>query len=491
MKRTLRLLFPLGAYLLSACVSSPFGSEPKAKEKPTPAQGLPQEQQQSLLLEDIPHVLQQPDFCGEACVEMVARSAGQSIDQGQVFALTGLDPAKGRGAYAPELALALDALGFERGEGWFEVPANDLDAIAAEWAVLYERLERGIPSIVCTHFDKSVYTTEHFRLVLGYDAEEDEVIFHDPALEDGAFVHLSRQDFFELWPLKYQEDSWTLIHFALPTPATWPQLEPEQGFSRAEVAQHVMRLREDLGEEFTVVWEPPFIVIGDESPKAVRKRAEKTVRWAVEHLQASYFELPPDDLLEIWLFRDDKSYYSNNFKRFGERDPGTPYGYYSSTYKALVMNIATGSGTLVHEIVHPFMAANFEACPSWFNEGLASLYEQCGEHNGEIWGFTNWRLAGLQEAIEEGYLQPLDAMMSTTEAAFYEDVDGTNYAHARYLMYYLQEEGLLREYYREFKANAASDPTGIESLKKVLGREDLEVFHKEWQDWVLTLRYPN
>ena len=46
------------------------------------------------------------------------------------------------------------------------------------------------------------------------------------------------------------------------------------------------------------------------------------------------------------------------------------------------MNIDTGGGTLVHEIVHPFIAANFPECPAWFNEGLASLYEQCGDHRG-------------------------------------------------------------------------------------------------------------
>ena len=34
------------------------------------------------------------------------------------------------------------------------------------------------------------------------------------------------------------------------------------------------------------------------------------------------------------------------------------------------MNISTGGGTLVHEIVHPFIEANFPACPPWLNEGL-------------------------------------------------------------------------------------------------------------------------
>lgn len=58
-------------------------------------------------------------------------------------------------------------------------------------------------------------------------------------------------------------------------------------------------------------------------------------------------------------------------------------------------------GTLVHEIVHPFIEANFPDCPSWFNEGLASMYEQCRDNSGHIWGSTNWRLNGLKEAIAE------------------------------------------------------------------------------------------
>ena len=54
------------------------------------------------------------------------------------------------------------------------------------------------------------------------------------------------------------------------------------------------------------------------------------------------------------------------------------------------MNIATGGGTLVHEIVHPFMAANFEQCPSWFNEGLGSLYEQSAA--GADWVYQVWEV---------------------------------------------------------------------------------------------------
>jgi len=154
------------------------------------------------------------------------------------------------------------------------------------------------------------------------------------------------------------------------------------------------------------------------------------------------------------------------------------------------MNIATGGGTLVHEIVHPFMAANFPACPAWFNEGLGSLYEQCGERDGRIRGRTNWRLAGLQKAIRKKQVPPFKTLCSTTDGQFYSQDKGTNYAQARYLCYYLQEHGLLRKFYHCFRADSEKDPTGYNTLKRVLGREDMGAFKKEWEAYVLKLRFP-
>ncbi len=122
------------------------------------------------------------------------------------------------------------------------------------------------------------------------------------------------------------------------------------------------------------------------------------------------------------------------------------------------MNISTGGGTLVHEIVHPFMSANFPECPSWFNEGLASLYEQSSERDGRIIGLTNWRLAGLQEAIREGTVPPFKTLCGTTTRQFYDQDKGTNYSQARYLCYHLQERGLLKLYYQTFRKNCETDP---------------------------------
>jgi hypothetical protein len=255
--------------------------------------------------------------------------------------------------------------------------------------------------------------------------------------------------------------------------------------------RHIRELKKKLpSDDFTVVAAPPFVVIGDDEPAEVRRRARDTVGWAVEKLKAAYFEKDPPEILDIWIFKDKESYEKHCEELFHTK-PDTPYGYYSSADKALIMNIATGGGTLVHEIVHPFVAANFPRCPAWFNEGLGSLYEQSGEVDGQIVGRTNWRLPGLQKAIRKHQVPSFKTLCSTTTDEFYEKDRGTNYAQARYLCYYLQQQGLLQKYYRRFYANRKSDPTGYQTLKEVLGREDEDMpdFQREWEAYVLKLRF--
>ena len=232
----------------------------------------------------------------------------------------------------------------------------------------------------------------------------------------------------------------------------------------------------------------PFVVLGDESPQMVRAHAINTVKWAVDKLKQDYFQRDPTEIIDIWLFQDATSYNRNARLLFNDT-PTTPFGYYSAQHHALVMNIATGGGTLVHEIVHPFVAANFPDCPAWFNEGLGSLYEQSGEEDGRIVGYTNWRLPGLQEAIRKKRVPSFKTLCSTSTDEFYEKDRGTNYAQARYLLYYLQRQGLLRKFYHRFYANRKKDPTGYATLQEILGRKDMAAFQRDWEAYVLKLRF--
>ena len=256
---------------------------------------------------------------------------------------------------------------------------------------------------------------------------------------------------------------------------------------------HVAELKKKLpNAEFNIVIQKPFVVVGDVSLDHLKNRwANKTIKWAVEKLKESYFQKDPTEILDIWLFKDKESYIKHN-KILWDNEPTTPYGYYSAQNKVLVMNISTGGGTLVHEIVHPYMHANFPDCPAWFNEGLGSLYEQSSEKDGKIWGETNWRLAGLKIAINDKKLPSFEKLTSFTNWQFYNsgnDGYSSNYAQSRYLLYYLQEKDLLISYYKEFTKNQKEDPTGFNTLKTILKETDMVDFQKRWEAYALKLTF--
>lgn len=269
-------------------------------------------------------------------------------------------------------------------------------------------------------------------------------------------------------------------------------------FTDAEYARHVRQLKAQIKQKltsprsrsplagFSIVIQKPFVVVGDEPRAAVQQHAEGTVKWAVDRLKQDFFAHDPNEILDIWLFKDAASYEKNTRLLFGDQ-PTTPYGYYSSQHKALIMNISTGGGTLVHEIVHPFMEANFPACPPWLNEGLGSLYEQCGDVDGHIHGFTNWRLPGLQKAIKSGSVPAFKALMAMDTNAFYNEDKGVNYAQARYLCYYLQETGVLVKFYQEFQARQKEDASGFTALQKTLAVADMDAFKTKWEEFVMGL----
>lgn len=444
----------------------------------------------SVLVPGVPHVLQEPDFCGEAATEMVLRARGVPLDQDGVFGLTGMEPARGMGATTRELAQGLTRLGFDVGPVWLTArAASARDDMDARFRELHADLAKGVPSIVCTHFDERPDTTEHFRLVLGYDSATDEVVYNDPAIPNGAYLRMTRSRFLGLWPLKYKADAWTVIRMRLAGDPVAPPSAVAGRFTAAQYAQHVLSLKPMLRSDFTVVIEPPFVVVGDEAPERVQERARTTVRWAVEKLKRDFFSKDPSMILTVWLFRG-KTSYDEYTRVWFTGAPSTPYGYYTPEHKALVMNISTGGGTLVHEIVHPFMEANVPGCPSWLNEGLGSLFEQANERDGHIIGMTNWRLGGLQRALAAGRVPSFKTLLQTTRDGFYNDDPGTNYAQSRYLLYYLQEHGLLLRFWTEYLKDRATDPSGYATLGKVLGETDMTAFQKRWSAEVKNLTFP-
>jgi len=437
----------------------------------------------------IPFIRKKPDFGGEACLTMVLQSKGLPIDQDWVFDHAGVDPTLGRGCVTRELTQVAQATGLEIGQVWYD--ANTEAAIKQCWKHLLRDIVNKTPVVVVTHDQQNI---ERFVLVLDYDATKDQLIYHNPNVDGGQFQTVDRVSFINRSLLTAQnqqgQPSQQIVALRtggdinnnrLPAPTN-------RKYTDADYAQHIRQLKTRLpSDEFEIVLQKPFVVVGDGGIENVKRTATSTVKWAVDKIKQDYFSKDPEFIIDVWLFKNPASYKKHNVKLFGSA-PSTPYGFYSPTERALVMDISTGGGTLVHEIVHPFMETNFGRCPSWFNEGLASLYEQSSTRNGHIIGLTNWRLRGLKGTISANRLPSFETLCNTTTREFYNDA-GTNYAQARYLCYYLQERGLLIDYYHAFRKNSLQDPGGYETLKQILKRDDIDAFQKEWEQYVMKLRF--
>ena len=271
--------------------------------------------------------------------------------------------------------------------------------------------------------------------------------------------------------------------------------EPRANQAKPEVADryadHVTALRKRLAQqglgEIQIRVEEPFVVIGDGTEAKLAEDAA-TVRWAVEHLEADFFVARPTKILDVYLFGDSETY-EHGVKLLTGDEPGTPYGFYSRAHGGLFMNIATGGGTLVHEIVHPYVEVDFPDAPPWLNDGLGSLFEQSASREGHIIGLPNWRLPGLQRAIADHRVPTFKTLAHLGDNEFYGEDSGVNYAAARYLLYYLQEHGKLREFYAAARAARAKDPSAYGTLVATLGERDMAAFERRWRDYVARLRF--
>jgi hypothetical protein len=228
--------------------------------------------------------------------------------------------------------------------------------------------------------------------------------------------------------------------------------------------------------------EEPFVVASVGVDAADARRARRVVRWAVDQLRRMFGTPDPEHIVTIWLFPDDRTYRLRAWSLFEQR-PRTPYGYYTPQYRAILLDLATGTGTLVHELIHPMLAVDFPACPPWWGEGFASLFEECDEVDGEMRGLPNWRLPELRAAISASTLPPLTALLRMPAHAFHGEGESLHYARARCLCRHLQEKRLLRRFYAAFERARTNDRTGERTLAGVVG--DLGVYEQALHAYAL------
>jgi hypothetical protein len=188
---------------------------------------------------------------------------------------------------------------------------------------------------------------------------------------------------------------------------------------------------------------------------------------------------------KVLLFKDRNSY-ERGCKKLFAKMPDTPYGFYSRLHNSLAMNIGTGGGTLLHEMVHAMAEEDFPTIPAWLNEGIGSLYEASDmTDSGSVIGIKNWRINELIPAIKGRYATSLEDLLQQSDAQFYGDNSTLNYAVSRYLMQYLQDQGKLEQFYGRIRDR--SDADAIASLRAVFGNQSLSDIESAYHKWVAKL----
>ena len=236
----------------------------------------------------------------------------------------------------------------------------------------------------------------------------------------------------------------------------------------------ITELKKKLSKDFVYKTNSCFLIVSNLTEAETDRIINHTIISVEECFYNDFFETKPDEIITIFLFKDDKTYRNWAYKLY-EDDDLSPFGYYKPSKKVMLMNINTGSGTLVHEMTHAFVRYDFPDIPSWFNEGLGSLYERCSIDNGEILGYVNWRLPSLQSAIKNDSYTSLEMLMNTNDDEFYGTNSGFNYAQARYFCLFLQENKLLKKFYKSFRGRFSEDNTGKKFISEILNKTMKEI----------------
>jgi hypothetical protein len=225
-----------------------------------------------------------------------------------------------------------------------------------------------------------------------------------------------------------------------------------------------------LGTGCQILSRPPFVLGGDLAANDLARWHATTIAPAAAAMRASYFRTPPTRPITVLMFHDQDNYERYSEQLFAARGVSR-FGYYKPNERTVMVSLATGEGPLLHELTHALMDFDFPEARAWLSEGLASLHERCElrqEARGPcLAGLSNWRLSGLQTLAHRGRLRPIAELVAAI--SFSGPLEGAHYAQARYFCLYLQRQGLLERIVHEMRGQREDDPSGRETLARVLG----------------------
>lgn len=262
-----------------------------------------------------------------------------------------------------------------------------------------------------------------------------------------------------------------------------PLSTEQQSALQAACERTAEELREQMGPQAAIVVRPPYVLSGDLSAERLQKLHAEVLVPVGRALHTSYFDRRPTEPIAVVALSDE-----GQFAGYVERDGGPLRNCYSGFYlrerRRIVVNAGSGTGTLAHELTHALAHVDCPQLPEWFDEGLAALHEECvfTKDRLRLQGRPNWRFEALQAALKGGPPPSIEALMRSGRVRGGDEA--VAYALARSFCLYLQERGLLGDYYRKLKLTVDRDPSGVLALKDLLHADSLGPFESDFRGWL-------
>jgi len=268
-------------------------------------------------------------------------------------------------------------------------------------------------------------------------------------------------------------------------------LENRETYIRRAEENREGHYRKKFGDRYNYEKDDKYrILFISNSDERTRASLLGALRRYSEALWRDFFVYKPTYTITVLIPRSREDY----IKDFGGRPQAA--GFYNHASHTLTVNLASGTGTMIHEWTHALHYGDMEGLkqrhPIWIVEGFGSLYEQCTiRDDGTAVGLPNWRLPALQSALKNQPAKRLSwkTVMDPKSKAFKDrKTIGMAYAVARYVFYYMQEKKVLRKFYKIYRERYEEDPTGAKFMEEILGKK-IDEIEKEWEPWVLGIKY--
>lgn len=232
---------------------------------------------------------------------------------------------------------------------------------------------------------------------------------------------------------------------------------------------------------------PPFVLISNTSRSDLERLHREALAPLAAALERAYFDAPATEPVRMVLLRDETSYRAVA-RALDGYDPLNYDGYYQRAEKRLVVHLASGLGTLSHELCHAFTQRDCPTLPEWVDEGLAALHEETRFSPDRLLlvGLRNWRCRLLEASFAAGELPSIGQIAGAPTIRGRQE--GLNYAYARSFCRFLQDRDLLSHFYRKLRAAGDRDPTGLATLRRLLAVETDADIDEQFRRWLLAER---